>query len=186
MFDASQFIAVTDRRACEGDLLACLERVAAVSPRALILREKDLNDEAYTVLARQVMALCARFSVPCFLHGHAAVARRLSCPRIHLSIPALREMHSLADFDEVSVSCHSLADVREAEAAGASQVLLGNIFETACKPGLAGKGLPFLREICNASSLPVYAIGGITPQNLPQVLDCGAAGGCMRSGFMRM
>ena len=52
--------------------------------------------------------------------------------------------------------------------------------------GLKGKGLEFVREICKACPVPVYAIGGINMERLPQVIDAGAAGGCMMSGFMRM
>ena len=86
----------------------------------------------------------------------------------------------------LSVSCHSLADVQEAIAAGATQIVLGTIFETQCKPGLAGRGLDFVREVCDIASLPVYAIGGITLQNIDAVKEAGAAGGCMMSGFMRL
>lgn len=69
---------------------------------------------------------------------------------------------------------------------GATQIILGTIFETECKKGLKGKGLEFVREICKACPVPEYAIGGINMERLPQVMDAGAAGGCMMSGFMRM
>lgn len=62
---------------------------------------------------------------------------------------------------------------------------LGHIFATQCKPGLPPRGLALLKEVCTHSPIPVYAIGGITLANLPQVLEAGAAGGCMMSGFMK-
>lgn len=187
MFDASRLIVVTNRHLCINDYLTQLEKVTALRPQALILREKDLAPEDYAELAAQVLDICERNQVACFLHSHVAQAEALGCRRIHLSVPDLREQAGkLGDFSEISVSCHSLADVREAAAAGATRVLLGNIFETDCKKGLAGKGLDFLREICTASPVPVYAIGGISPEKLPDVLAAGAAGGCMMSGFMRM
>ena len=43
-----------------------------------------------------------------------------------------------------------------------------------------------VREICANCPVPVYAIGGINEERLPQVMEAGAAGGCMMSGFMRM
>lgn len=182
-----QLIVITNRKLGPGDYLGQLKKVTALHPRALILREKDLSAADYAALARQVLPICAENEVPCFLHSRAALAQELDCPRIHLSIPALREQKGRLDhFAEISVSCHSLADVQEAAAAGATQLLLGNIFETDCKKGLPGKGLDFLRGICSLSPLPVYAIGGITLENLEQVLSAGAAGGCTMSGFMRM
>jgi thiamine-phosphate pyrophosphorylase len=187
MCDTSRLIAVTNRALCRGDFLAQLRRVAEACPRAMILREKDLPPADYAALAETVLKLCREREVPCFLHTHTEIAAALGCRRIHLSIPALRERRGeLGDFDEISVSCHSLADVEEAAAAGATQVLLGNIFETDCKKGLPGKGLDFLAEVCRLSPVPVYGIGGITPEKLPQMLSAGAAGGCMMSGFMRL
>lgn len=182
-------IAVTNRHLCRGDYLEQIRKITSQKPVALILREKNLSEEAYETLAKQVLAICEAAEVPCFLHSHAEMAKALGCHRLHLSIPALRSLiaaDGLDAFDEISVSCHSLEDVREAAAAGAARVLLGNIFETDCKKGLPGKGLEFLKEICSKSPVPVYAIGGISEGNLPQVLESGAAGGCMMSGFMKL
>ena len=97
------------------------------------------------------------------------------------------EMDSLhRDFEEISVSCHSMEDVETAVGNGATQIILGTIFETECKKGLKGKGVEFVREICKGCSVPVYAIGGINQEKLIQVMNAGAAGGCMMSGFMKM
>lgn len=187
MCDYSKYIAVTNRQLCAGEYLAQVEKVARCAPRGLILREKDLSELAYAGLAARVIEICDKYRIPCFLHSHVQIARELGCPNIHLSIPALREQAGrLADFREVSVSIHSLADMEEAIAAGGTQLILGNIFETDCKKGLPGKGLDFLRAVCARSSVPVYAIGGISPENMPDVLAAGAAGGCMMSGFMRL
>lgn len=60
------------------------------------------------------------------------------------------------------------------------------IFDTDCKKGLPGRGLQFLEEVCGAVHPPVYAIGGITPENLLQALSAGAAEGCMMSLAMRL
>lgn len=187
MCDYSKLVAVTNRTLCAGDYWAQLGKVAALHPRCLILREKDLSPEEYARYAAKVLEICEKEGVPCFFHSHVDIARGLGCRRLHLSVPGLRAVRAgLEGFEEVSVSCHSIADVQEAAAAGATQVLLGNIFETDCKKGLPGKGLDFLREICAESPVPVYAIGGISPENLGEVLEAGAAGGCMMSGFMRL
>ena len=79
-----------------------------------------------------------------------------------------------------------MEDMRFAVECGASQIVLGTIFETDCKKGLKGSGTGFVREICRACPVPVYAIGGITPERLPEVMEAGAAGGCMMSGFMKL
>ncbi len=169
-----------------------IKKVIALHPHAVILREKDLADEEYEELAKNILTLCGREGVLCFLHSRISMARKLGCEQIHLSIPKLQsfsEQERTAlrkDFRELSISCHSMEDMKVAVSSGATKIILGTIFETDCKKGLKGKGLEFVREICEACPVPVYAIGGINMERLPMVMDAGAAGGCMMSGFMQL
>lgn len=185
-------IVITNRALVKGDFLEQLERVLRLRPHGLILREKDLSDAAYTALAKEVLALCRKEEVLCFLHSRIPSAKELNCRNLHLSVPALDAMmpeerrRVREEFDRISVSCHSMEDMRFAVECGASQIVLGTIFETDCKKGLKGSGTGFVREICRACPVPVYAIGGITLERLPEVMEAGAAGGCMMSGFMKL
>ena len=186
-----QTIEITNRHLVQGDFLEQLEKVTKLHPHALILREKDLTDDAYESLAKKVFDLCKREDITCFLHTKIEIARKIGCQNIHLSIPVLKglsetEKKALTeDFCEISISCHSMEDVEIAMAGGATQIILGTIFETECKKGVLGKGVEFVREICQKCPLPVYAIGGMNLQRLPLVIDAGAAGCCMMSGFMQ-
>ena len=183
---------ITNRILVQGDFIKQMEKVIALHPYAVILREKDLPDEEYEKLAKNILALCEREGVLCFLHSRIDMARKLECEQIHLSIPALQSLSEQErsalreDFRELSISCHSMEDMKFAVSSGATQIVLGTIFETDCKKGLKGKGLDFVRKICEACPVPVYAIGGISMERLSQVMDAGAAGGCMMSGFMRL
>lgn len=184
-------IVITNRHLVQGDFLEQLEKVTKLHPHALILREKDLTDDAYESLAKKVFDLCKREDITCFLHTKIEIARKIGCQNIHLSIPVLKglsetEKKALTeDLCEISISCHSMEDVEIAMAGGATQIILGTIFETECKKGVLGKGVEFVREICQKCPLPVYAIGGMNLQRLPLVIDAGAAGCCMMSGFMQ-
>lgn len=184
-------IVITNRHLVQGDFLKQLEKVTKLHPHALILREKDLTDDAYESLAKKVFDLCKREDITFFLHTKIEIARKIGCQNIHLSIPVLKglsetEKKALTeDFCEISISCHSMENVEIAMAGGATQIILGTIFETECKKGVLGKGVEFVREICQKCPLPVYAIGGMNLQRLPLVIDAGAAGCCMMSGFMQ-
>ena len=184
-------IVITNRHLVQGDFLKQLEKVTKLHLHALILREKDLADDAYESLAKKVFDLCKREDITFFLHTKIEIARKMGCQNIHLSIPVLKglsetEKKALTeDFCEISISCHSMEDVEIAMAGGATQIILGTIFETECKKGVLGKGVEFVREICQKCPLPVYAIGGMNLQRLPLVIDAGAAGCCMMSGFMQ-
>ena len=155
MHPYENLIAVTDRSLCSGDFLTQIEKIVSLHPHSLILRERDLPDEEYLLLARKVQAICEK---------EADVKEGFAC---------------------VSTTSHSMKDMQQAVALGADLIILGTIFETECKKGLRGRGLSFVEEICAACPVPVYAIGGIKESNIDAVLAAGAAGGCMMSGFMK-
>lgn len=185
-------IVITNRSLVQGDFLEQLKKVARLHPYAMILREKDLSDEEYEQLAEQVLAICEDEQVRLFVHSKTEIAKRIGCRGIHMTIPGLQvlsdvELREVQEcFAQISVSCHSLEDMQYAVQHGATQIVLGTIFETECKKGLKGRGVAFVEEICRQCPVPVYAIGGMNEKRLPQVMAAGAAGGCMMSGFMRM
>ncbi|MCH3958147.1 MAG: thiamine phosphate synthase [Selenomonas sp.] len=187
MSDWSKLIVVTNRQLCEGDFLTRLRQLAARRPRAVILREKDLTESQYEELAAKVLAICRQAQVPCILHSFPAVARRLGAAALHLPLPQLRGMApgERQGWSCLGTSCHSLAEVREAAALGCHYVVAGHIFATDCKRGLPGRGTDFLRAACETAGVPVFAIGGITPDRLPLVLAAGAGAACVMSGMMR-
>lgn len=180
-------LCVTNRSLCREDFLTRIEKIVSCRPAGIILREKDLSPAKYKVLATQTMALCARYDVSCILHSFVDAAIELQAKAIHLPLHILRSMTEAqkAQFDTIGASCHSAEDAAEAQRLGCAYITAGHIFETDCKKGLPGRGLSFLREICGHVTIPVYAIGGISPRNLPAVHGAGAKGACVMSGLMR-
>lgn len=179
-------ICITNRALCREDFLTRIERIAQAKPDGIILREKDLPEDAYTELARKVQAVCTAHDVPLHLHSYPQAALALGAEKLHLPLPVLQEMpetlrKSLPSF---GVSCHSLEDAAKAQALGASYLIAGHIFATDCKRGLPGRGTAFLRRVCQSTPLPVYAIGGITPDNVSAIRQAGAAGVCVMSSLM--
>lgn len=77
----------------------------------------------------------------------------------------------------VGVSCHSLAEARDAENAGASYVIFGPIFDTPSKRAFGEPvGTEQLSVACAALKIPVLAIGGVDARNARECLQAGAAG----------
>lgn len=179
-------LCVTSRTLCPGDFLKQVDRIAAARPAGLILREKDLSPADYQTLARQVMALCGRYDVPCILHTQVQAAQSLGCRAIHLPLPVLRTLPEKVRraFSILGTSCHAAEESEEAAQLGCTYLIAGHIFATRCKEGLPPRGLAFLQAVCHSTSLPVWAIGGITPERIPAVQAAGAAGGCMMSSLM--
>lgn len=172
-----------------------LEKCVALHPYAMILREKDMDRQDYRKLARRIQVMCKKASVKMFVHSDISAAEYADCGNVHFSMEHFKQMCDeqadvLKRLDCVSVSCHSMEEAVIAVRAGADQIVLGTIFETQCKPGKMGAGLSFLEEVCRAvhtvnPTVKVFAIGGIKPDNIEEVLEAGADGGCMMSWFMQ-
>lgn len=151
------------------------------------MREKDLSEEEYQALAEKILTICQKQKMQCILHTHTKVARKLAYNAIHLPMPILRTLpkEERDAFQILGASCHSLEEAVEAEKLGCTYITAGHIYETDCKKGLPGRGIGFLKKICETVSIPVYAIGGINPENICEVKKAGAAGGCIMSGWMQ-
>lgn len=183
----SDLICITNRKLCSNNFLDQIEMISSAHPKAIVLREKDLSEKEYEQLARQVMQICQKHGTQCILHSFSNVAIALGAVAVHMPLPLLQKMtpQEKSHFQIIGASCHSLEEAKEAQDLGCTYITAGHIFLTDCKKGLPGRGLPFLEEICKAVRIPVYAIGGISSQNIESVRKTGAAGACIMSGFMR-
>ena len=176
---SDNIIAITNRHLCSRPFMEQLERICKLHPHAIVLREKDMPEAEYLSLARDVIALCKKYDVQCMLHSFINVAMELEHPYIHLPLPILEAyvqknvscnistgMSKSTDnyqqfFKVIGTSVHSVEDAIKAEQLGATYMTAGHIFATDCKKGLPPRGLDFLKNVCDAVEIPVYAIGGI-------------------------
>ena len=163
-----------------------IEKIATAHPAGIILREKDLSFDAYKQLAVDVLAICQKHGTRCILHNFAAVAAELNAKALHLPLHLLRKLSpdEKAGFPTLGASCHSVEDAIEAERLGCTYITAGHIFDTDCKKGSPGRGIVFLKTVCERVSVPVYAIGGISPASVGSVQSAGAHGVCVMSGPM--
>ncbi len=182
----SDLLIFTNRSLCREDFLRRIRALAHAQPKAIVLREKDLPEEEYQVLAKDVLQICREHGVPCILHSFVHTAQKLNADAIHLPLPLLRQLspEEKKAFTLLGASCHSVEEAQEAEALGCTYITAGHVFDTDCKKGLPGRGLAFLEKISKSVSVPVYAIGGICPQNAPYVRRAGASGFCIMSSAM--
>ena len=92
VMEKSDILCITNRKLCKDDFLKRIQIIATAQPKAIVLREKDLSEEAYTILAEKVMHICEKYSVPCILHSFAKAAMALNVKAIHMPLPLLRKM----------------------------------------------------------------------------------------------
>lgn len=180
-------ICVTNRKLCKGDFLCRIEEIAREHPRAIVLREKDLDAKEYKALAREVISIGDTYDTDVILHNYVDVASELDHRQIHLPLWRLSDMErsDTKGFEVLGASCHSVEDAKLAESLGCTYIFAGHIFDTDCKKGLPGRGLGFLKSVIDDVDIPVYAIGGIDSENVHEVIKLGAQGVCIMSGLMK-
>ena len=180
-------IAITDRKiSALRDFSEHIEAIASASPDMIILREKDLSDAGYRYLAVECQRICDYHDVKFCVNSFIKVAASINNGRVQLSFDSLvANRDKLNDFEEIWVSVHSLEEAVEAEKLGATHLIYGNVFETSCKPGVEGKGINKLRDVCGSVRIPVFAVGGIDIDTAGMAIDAGCKGVCVRSLLMR-
>ncbi len=176
--------AVTDRKNSNHQFVEQIGLIASGKPDMIIFREKDLPERDYRDLVSQCLSACSENKVPACVNRYTETAIELGIDNIQLQMDILRKTSFKTPELNIGASVHSIEEAEEAEDLGAMRLIFGNVFETACKPGKAAAGTEILKSVCDATALPVMAIGGITSENVRAVMDAGAAGVCVMSSMM--
>lgn len=179
-------VSVTAKPLCKDDFLQRIRKISDSEVQYIILREKYLSEQEYYSLAKEVLSVCDKEKL--IIHNFIGTAESLGIKKIHLPFSAFKELNGRRNFDIVGTSVHSVDDAAFARENGADYITAGNIYETDCKKGLKGKGVNFLRNVCDSVNIPVYAIGGInadTAKELKSVNRKNFAGVCVMSLLMQ-
>lgn len=171
-----RLLVVTDRTQAAGPLPEVVAAAVAHGARAVLLRDRDLPDDDRAALAadlRTVLDPVGGLLVTAGRSGSQAVHLAAAEPFPHPR-PAL-----------VGRSCHSAAELARARAEGCDWVFLSPVFPTASKPGygpaLGVEGFARLRPL----GPPAYALGGVLPEHVPDLLAAGAQGIAVMGPVMR-
>lgn len=194
---------VTDRRslpiANSADSILALTRkiaeVAAAGVDWVQIREKDLTARELASLTRKSLEIAAMSSAKSSRATRVLVNDRLDvavaerADGVHLGERSLsveeakRLIHlrlpkaSTPEAFLTGVSCHSLESAQADERSGADYIFFGPVFATPSKASFGPpQGTELLQQVCRTVSIPVLAIGGITPENAGSCCDAGAAG----------
>jgi thiamine-phosphate pyrophosphorylase len=180
---------VTDRSLTQGrDLLWVLQRALDGGVNAIQLREKDLGGRELFFLAEAARKLTQRYHARLLINDRIDLALAVDADGVHLStasIPIESARVLLGRQQLLGVSTHSLEEAAAAERNGADFILFGPVYVTPSKtPYGAPQGLAALKKVVEKISLPIYAIGGIKPENIADARRAGVRGVALISAVM--
>lgn len=178
---------VTDRKITKG-LSGAIEEALQGGVRCVQLREKDLSGRELLMLARGLREITKNHGARLLINDRIDVAIASEADGVHLGQSSVspRDARSLLGKDKlIGASAHSLAEAKRAHDEGADFITLGPVYYTASK---AAYGAPFgpaiINEVKKAVGVPVYAIGGINVDRIPEVISWGADGVALISAIL--
>ena len=148
----------------------------------LQLRDKNSDDETFLQEAAELQELCRDYKVPLIINDNVEIALKMNADGVHvgqsdMEAGAVRE--KLGPDKILGVSARTVEQALLAQERGADYLGVGAVFATGSKADAAELPHETLKAICEAVSIPVVAIGGITAENISQLkgtrdLRCGS------------
>ncbi|MFB6263030.1 MAG: thiamine phosphate synthase [Bradymonadaceae bacterium] len=181
---------ITDRACAARGVGTTADAVEAALEGGLTMlqfRDKERSDARVWSLAKRIRRVCAGTGVRLLVNARADIASLLDADGVHrpsdgLPVDILRRV---LDGGLVGASCHDHEELTDAEQAGADFATLSPVFPTDSKPGYGPPlGLRQFSELASSVDIPVYALGGITPDRAEDCLEAGAHGVAAMSGIM--
>ena len=145
----------------------------------LQLREKDLDDETFFREAVRLRDMSREYGVPFVINDNVDIAVRMDADGVHVGQSDMEagDVRALIGPDKIlGVSAQTVEQAVLAEKRGADYLGVGAVFPTGSKDDADDVSFETLKAICEAVSIPVVAIGGITAENTPQLAGSGICG----------
>ena len=147
--------------------------ISLVQFRVFGLRKTQLEN-----LAIKARMLCDEYDARMLLNGPVELARKTGAHGLHLDRRRLSVLNDRREYEGLllAASCHDAGELRLAQSAGVDFAVLSPVLPTRSHPDAEALGWEGFGELCRDISIPVYALGGMTPDLLEQSWRQGAQG----------
>ncbi|WP_172933669.1 thiamine phosphate synthase [Streptococcus sp. 2100] len=159
--------------------LAKVETACRSGVTIVQLREKNLTTHQYYQLAKQVKEITDAYQVPLIIDDRLDVCLAVDAAGLHIGddeLPVSVARKVLGSEKILGVTAKTVKRALEAEKSGADYLGTGAIFPTTTKENAPITLISTLKTICQTVAIPVVAIGGLTSENIDQLMDTGIAG----------
>ncbi|MDP3169015.1 MAG: thiamine phosphate synthase, partial [Polaromonas sp.] len=154
--------------------------------RLLQIREKQMAKDVLREFSMQVLALAQSYQAKVLINGDAELAREMGADGVHFTSSQLMALSCRPDpeYGLCGASCHNAEELFAAEQLGFDFVVLGPVQSTLSHPEILPLGWKRFATLIRDYSLPVYALGGLYPEDLPIAQEMGAQGIAMMRGIV--
>jgi 8-oxo-dGTP diphosphatase len=163
--------------------LARMERALEQGMRLVQVREKKMTAEALEVFAGEMVALAHHHGAKVLINGNVDLCREIGADGVHFPSAQLMTLAALPDVGLCGASCHNEEELFRAEQLGMDFAVLAPVLTTLSHPGAPTLGWRRFAAIIRQCSIPVYALGGLRPEDLTTAWKQGAQGIAMVRGI---
>ena len=156
--------------------LARLDAALASDLRLVQIREPALPEADRERFARAVVERCHAAGALAVVNGDAVLAHRTGADGLHLTASSLTGTATRPDFEWVGASCHTRSDLEKAASLELDYALLGAVKPTLSHPERSALGWPAFSEMISRLPMPVFALGGLSADDLSTAKASGAHG----------
>lgn len=172
--------AVTDRYWLNGETLySQVEKALQGGATFIQLREKELDYDAFLEEAKEIKELCAKYKVPFVINDEVGIALEVDADGVHVGqsdMEAGNVREKLGPDKIIGVSAQTVEQAVLAEKRGADYLGVGAVFPTGSKADAVEVPHDVVKQITDAVSIPVIAIGGISKDNILELSGKGLCG----------
>lgn len=140
------------------------------------LREKHLSHDELHALALRMVAMMHPYGAKLIVNADVELARGIGADGVQLTAAQVASLDERPDVPWCGASCHSAEELRRAEALGCDFALLSPVLPTQSHPGEPTLGWEKFTECVSDSTIPVYALGGLSNDDMHTAWQRGAHG----------
>lgn len=165
-------------------MLDHLEQLIKQGHAMIQFRAKDVPYEQFIPLANKAIALSNAHNVSLFMNTSIKKAVELKAEAVHLSSTEAEKALGMHHDLRLAMSCHNEEDIERAHALNADFVVLSPVNKTMSHPDITPLGWQRFKGIASRLNIPVYALGGVTKNDVTQAKEHGAQGVSGIRGFL--
>ncbi len=182
-------ILVTEPDGPVDDMLGTVGRALQGGLNGIIVRRPSAGTTEIFEITRRLRPATRKFNCRLLVHDRADIAVAADADGVHLgngSLPPAAARRVVGPGRLVGLSVHNLDETGQAVAAGVDYMLLGHVFASTSHPDEEPLGLPHFKEAVLRSRVPVYAIGGVSTDNVRLIAQAGGPGAAAIGAFARV
>ena len=171
---------IADQQCTKDNVLSNIQQQLKNGIRLVQYRAHRLTRSEYITTAKSIRELCEQYNATMICNCDLDWVDTITPHGVHLSSTRLREVYKNSSSSNAnnffSASCHSKHEIELANQLGVRSILIGPVHYTASHPNAISLEWEGFNQLCNNSNVPVYALGGISKDQVPLAIAHGAQG----------